>query len=205
MGELIPSPWCLFLFSWSLCAYRQLQSSSIQLFFLWEDFTEQSQKNFRRFMESVSLLIFTIRKLPLLLASLFQCHNSHWMQVTSPPPRPEKKRKRKVRQNRAWLGVVKISHTPQRWDSNWSEQDYRQLSVWMRWSGSFHITSFVAFCTLPPGWDVRSLIRMYDYLHFLPQYVLIVSLVVFRTFALDNFLTNLKWYWEKSSPYLIYI
>ena len=157
-------------------------------------------------MESVSLLIFTIRKLPLLLASLFQCHNSHWMQVCnkSPPPAPKKKKK-KVEQNRAWLGVVKISHTPQRWDSNWSEQDYRQLSVWMRWSGSFHITSFVAFCTLPPGWDMWSLIRMYDYLHFLPQYVLIVFPVVFRTFALDNFITNLKCYWEKSSPYLIYI
>ena len=62
--------------------------------FFWEDFTDQSQKNFRRFMESVSLLIFTIRKLPLLLASLFQCHNSHWMQVTHPPP-PQKKEKKK--------------------------------------------------------------------------------------------------------------
>ena len=62
--------------------------------FFWEDFTNQSQ----RFMESVSLLIFTIRKLPLLLASLFQCHNSHchchWMQVTHPPP-PQKKEKKK--------------------------------------------------------------------------------------------------------------
>ena len=109
MGELIPSPWCLFLFSWSLCAYRQLQSSSIQLFFLWEDFTDQSQKNFRRFMESVSLLIFTIRKLPLLLASLFQCHNSHWMQVTLPPaPKKEKERWDKIERDWGWLKF----HTP---------------------------------------------------------------------------------------------
>ena len=67
----------LLLVSLCLC-HRQLQSSSIQLFFVWEDFTNQNQKNFRRFMESVSLLIFTIRKLLLLLASLFQCHDSHY-------------------------------------------------------------------------------------------------------------------------------
>ena len=61
-------------------------------------------------MESVSLLIFTIRKLPLLLASLFQCHNSHWMQVTLPPAPKKREKERWDQIERDW-GWLKF-HTP---------------------------------------------------------------------------------------------
>ena len=59
-------------------------------------------------MESVSLLIFTIRKLPLLLASLFQWHNSHY--ASNPPPHQKKEKERWDKIERDW-GWLKF-HTP---------------------------------------------------------------------------------------------